>query len=127
MKYFFFFFTLLLTVQQGLSQKAIVVKGIVKTSDNKILAKASVILYYKADKDSLKTSSGENGEFSFPNAKAKKLAVVVSYVGYLTFTGSYDFSNTTTEQTITDIVMSPGINTLQNTNTRRYRLFFNRQ
>ncbi|MBC7536622.1 MAG: outer membrane beta-barrel protein [Ferruginibacter sp.] len=114
MKYIFFFFCLLLIAKQGLSQKTIVVKGIVKTSDNKSLAGASIILYYKADTDSLKKSSGENGEFTFTNAKAKKMAVIVSYVGYATFTGSYDFSNLSGEQVINDIVMSPGISDLEN-------------
>ncbi|MEO8769188.1 MAG: TonB-dependent receptor [Ferruginibacter sp.] len=113
MKYLFFFFSILLTTQ-SFSQQSIVVKGVVRTIDGKPLAKASVLLYYKGTKDSLKTSSGDNGEFSFSNARAKNTGLIVTYIGYNTFTNSYDFTNESGVQTIDNIIMAPGNSTLEN-------------
>ncbi|MFT3911791.1 MAG: outer membrane beta-barrel protein [Ferruginibacter sp.] len=114
MKYTFFFFSLLLSITQGFSQQSIVVKGVVRTADGKTLSKATVLLYYKGDKDSLKVVSGDNGEFRFSNAKAKSTGLIVTFVGYNTFTASYDFTNAHDDQTINDIVMTPGSGTLEN-------------
>lgn len=96
------------------AQQTVNVKGIVKTSEGKVLSKASLLLYYKGSKDSLKTMSAENGEFSFQNVKAKHVGLIVSFIGYNVFTDSYDFTNATGEQTINNILMTPGVNTLEN-------------
>ncbi|MEO7523348.1 MAG: outer membrane beta-barrel protein, partial [Ferruginibacter sp.] len=122
MKYFFFFSLLLLVFTQGYSQQSIIVKGVVHTYQGKPLSSATVLLYYKGSKDSLKVISQENGEFKFPNAKAKNTGLIVTFVGYNTFTGSYDFTNLTGEQRINDIVMTAGSGTLDNVTLESSRI-----
>ncbi len=114
MKYIFSLFLIFFFSLQAYSQESISINGIVKTNDGKILANASVILYYKGSRDSIKISSNDKGAFLFPDAKPKPAALIVSYVGYKTFMNSYDFSNLKGEQLINDIVMIPGDNTLEN-------------
>lgn len=114
MKYIFFFFLILFTTSEVFSQQSIIVKGVVRTIDGKPLANASVLLYYKSAKDSSRVSSGNNGEFIFANVKAKNIALIVSYVGYNTFTSSYDFTNVSGVQSIDNIIMIPGSSTLEN-------------
>lgn len=96
------------------SQTGITVKGIVKTDEGKSLAKASVMLYYQGEKDTLKTTSDEKGGFIFSNVRKKNAAILVTYVGFQPFLNSYDFSGVSNEQQVWDIVMKPGDNTLQN-------------
>lgn len=114
MKNIVLLFSLLFFTAKGFSQQTIVVKGVVKTTEGKTLANATVILYYKGSKDSLKTSTNDQGAFRFSNAKARSTGLIVSFIGYNTFTRSYDFTNETGEKVISDIVMSPGISTLEN-------------
>ena len=114
MKYFGCFLILFLFALQGFSQQLIIVKGTVKTNDDKFLKGASILLYYKGSKDSLKTVSNETGGFSFLNVKSKPLVIVVSYIGYSSFINSYDMSSATGEKIIEGIVLSPGFNTLEN-------------
>jgi len=96
------------------AQAKISIRGVVKNADGKTMPNASVILYFKGQKDSLRTVSNDKGIFSFQNVPAKNVAIIVSYVGYKNFTNSYDFTNTSGEQPIFDIVMNPGDNTLAN-------------
>lgn len=114
MKYFGCFLMLLLFTLQSFSQQLIVVKGTVKTIDDKVLKGASILLYYKGSKDSLKTVSNETGSFSFSNVKSKPLVIVVSYIGYNSFINNFDLSTVSGEKIIDGIILSPGINTLEN-------------
>ena len=113
MKYIFFFLSIF-SFAKGFSQKSVIIKGVVKTADGKTLSNAFVTLYYKGYKDSLKTVSTDNGGFKFLNARAANTGIIVSYTGYKPFMNSYDFTNLSGEQTISDIVMAPGISTLEN-------------
>lgn len=114
MKYFGCLFILFLFTLPGFCQQLIVVKGTVKAADDKLLRGASVLLYYKGSKDSLKTVTNETGAFSFANVKSKPLVIVVSYIGYNSFINSYDMTNVSGEKTIESIQLTPGINTLEN-------------
>ncbi len=112
MKHILFFLFLFFISILGYAQVS--VKGIVKNDSGKPLANASVSLFYKADKDSLKTLSNNNGSFIFPGVKSKHVALLVTYIGYKPFLGSYDYTNLSGEQFIENIQMIPGINTLDN-------------
>ncbi|MBS1741467.1 MAG: outer membrane beta-barrel protein [Bacteroidetes bacterium] len=114
MRYLIPVFILLFITGTIQAQHTIVVKGIVTTIEGKPLPNATVMLYYKGSADTLKAVSSENGSFRFSNAKAKNTGLIVSYVGYNTFTSSYDFTNETGEQEISNIILSPGIATLEN-------------
>ena len=95
------------------AQSPISIRGIVKTADGKSMANASVLLYYKGRHDTLKTVSNDKGVFAFKSVLPRNVAVMVSYIGYKTFSNSYDFSKATGEQSIFDIVMNPGDNLLE--------------
>ena len=95
------------------AQKTITVKGAVKTEDGKGLAHASVFLTYPGTKDTLKTITNDRGAYSFSNVKAKKTVIGISYIGYKKFLDAYDYSTSTGEEVNSDIVMSPGDNTLE--------------
>ena len=94
-------------------QEKITVRGVVKTEDGKPMPNASVALFYKGDKDSLKTVTNTKGVFTFLNAKAKNTGIIISYVGYKTFLNSYDYSKAFGQQDIFDIVMLPGNSLLE--------------
>ncbi len=113
MKYFFPVIALLLLCLTGFAQKAMVVKGAVKTEDGKPLSGASVVLYYAGSKDSVKTVSNEKGAFTFNNVAPVKVRVVVSFIGFKKFGNEYDYSGAFGEQNIWDIVMVPGDYTLE--------------
>ena len=98
---------------QSFAQKQIKVKGVVKNDEGKSLSGASVILFYTGTKDSLKTISNDKGIFNFTAVSAAKIGVLVSYVGYKSFISTYDYTGESGDQTIWDIVMSPGNSTLE--------------
>lgn len=98
---------------QSFAQKQIKVKGVVKNDEGKSLSGASVIMFYTGTKDSLKTISNDKGIFIFSAVNASKIGVLVSYVGYKSFISTYDYAGETGDQTIWDIVMSPGNSTLE--------------
>lgn len=109
------FLTLALLLQQrAIAQTGLTVKGVVKTEEGRTLSKASVLLWYQGERDTIKTVSDEEGRFHFNQVRKKKLAVLVTYVGFRPFLNSYDFSQSDGEQQIWDVVMKPGDNTLQN-------------
>ncbi|MEO6406828.1 MAG: outer membrane beta-barrel protein [Ferruginibacter sp.] len=96
------------------AQKTISVKGIVRTDDGKNLSGATVILYTAGEKDTARTVSNEKGVFSFTNVKTKNTGLRISYIGFKTFLNYYDFTNSTSNQDLFDVVMSRGSNTLEN-------------
>ncbi len=104
----------LLLQQRAMAQTGLTVKGVVKTEEGRTLSKASVLLWYQGERDTIKTVSDEEGRFHFNQVRKKKLAVLVTYVGFRPFLNSYDFSQSDGEQQIWDVVMKPGDNTLQN-------------
>ena len=53
---------------------------------------ASILLYYRGEKDTLKTVSNEKGVFTFQRVSPKKITLSISYIGYKNFTNSYDLS-----------------------------------
>ena len=98
---------------QSFAQKQIKVKGVVKNDEGKSLSGASVTLFYTGTKDSLKTISNDKGIFIFNSVRTAKIGLLVSYVGYKSFISNYDYAGETGDQTIWDIMMSPGISTLE--------------
>ena len=112
MKIIYALIALLLFSTVIMAQSKTSIRGIVKNAEGKPMSNASVMLYYKGRPDTLKTVSNDKGVFVFQNVLARNVVVMVSYVGYKTFINSYDYSGATGEQSIFDIVMSPGDNTL---------------
>jgi hypothetical protein len=112
MKFIYTLLTLLFFSTIMMAQSKVSIRGIVKTDNGKTLPNASVILFYKGQKDSLKTVSNDKAVFHFQNVPAKNVSIIISYIGYKTFRNSYDFSKATGEQTIFDIVLIPGDNLL---------------
>ena len=113
MRYLFLALTSLFLSLTTVAQKQLVVKGAVKAEDGKPLAGASVVLYYTGKKDSLKTITNEKGNFSLSNVAAAKVQVAVSFIGYKRFVNEYDYSASSGEQNIWDIVLAPGDYTLE--------------
>lgn len=95
------------------AQNTLSIRGIVKNADGNIMPNASILLYYKGEKDTLKTVSNEKGVFTFQRVSPKKVTLSISYIGYRNFTNSYDLSKSSGEFDINDIVLNPGDNMLQ--------------
>lgn len=110
------FLSLLLTwlVSFTIHAQTISVRGTVTSNDGKVLPNASVVLYYKGSKDTLKTITNDKGEFHFNNAKPRNTGLIVTFIGYNTFTNSYDYTHASGEQVISDIKLTPGAGTLEN-------------
>ncbi len=113
MRIILLFVTLFLFSIQGIAQSGINIRGFVKTADGKPLSNATVLLYYKGQKDTLKTVSNDKAVFVFNNVTPKNIGIIVSFIGYKKFINSYDYSKASGEQEIFDIVMNPGDNMLQ--------------
>ncbi len=114
MRYFLFLLAgFFFSTQQGLAQKQVSVKGVVKTTEGGTLSGASVLLYYPGQKDTLRTVTNDKGAFALSNVENKKVTVMVSFVGYRSFVNQYDYRNQSGEQMIWDIAMSEGDNTLE--------------
>ncbi len=112
MKVIYTIISLLLFTTVAMAQASIDIRAVIKTAEGNTLSNATVILYFKGQKDSLKTVSNDKGVFIFKKVPAKNVSIIVTYVGYKTFRNSYDFSNASGEQSIFDVVMVPGDNTL---------------
>ena len=65
----------LLTSATLFAQGNLRVRGTVRSSDNKNLAGASVILKYEGSKDSLKTATTDKGVFTFGNVGEGKVLI----------------------------------------------------
>ena len=113
MKYFFLLLSGFIFSAQAMAQKQLRVKGIVKSSEGKILSGASVLLFYPGEKDTLRTVSNDKGGFTFSAVRAANVSIQVSFIGFKKFANQYNYSNETTEQNIWDIVLSPGDYTLE--------------
>ena len=95
------------------AQNTLSIRGIVKNADGNILPNASILLYYKGEKDTLKTVSNDKAVFTFQRVNPKKITLSISYIGYKNFTSSYDLSKESGVKEINDIVLNPGDNMLQ--------------
>lgn len=104
---------LLIFSSASFAQKTISIKGIVKTIDGDALPKATVILFYEGQKDSIKTTTNDKGIFSFDNLKPAQTGIAVSYSGYNAFAQFYDYINAEGQQLIADITLTPGAQTLE--------------
>ena len=58
---------LLISSGAAFAQKTISIKGIVKNNEGDVLSKATVIIFYEGEKDSIKTTASDKGIFSFDN------------------------------------------------------------
>jgi len=96
------------------AQEKIQIRGIVRNAEGKSLSNASVTLFYEGEKDSVRTTTNDKGIFQFANTKPANTGIIVSYIGYDVFARYYDYRNTSGEQNITDISMTPGGKTLDN-------------
>ncbi|MEO7445924.1 MAG: outer membrane beta-barrel protein [Ferruginibacter sp.] len=105
---------LILITFQSFSQQNISLKGIVRSEDGKPLAGASVQYFYPNSKDTIRTTTNEKGNYFFSNVKAGKLGMLVTFIGYRPSLSMYDYGNASGVQEVYPIVMSPGINTLEN-------------
>ena len=113
MKIIYTFFTLIIFSLPAMAQNRISVRGVVKNADGSTMSNASVLLFYKGSRDTLKTVSNDKGVFSFKNVLQKKVGIIVSYIGYKSFINGYDYSKATGEQSLFDVVMNPGENLLE--------------
>lgn len=104
---------LLIFSSASFAQKTISIKGIVKTNEGDVLPKATVIVFYEGEKDSLKTLTNDKGIFSFDNLKPAQTGVAVSYSGYNAFAQFYDYGSAEGQQLISDITLTPGAKTLE--------------
>lgn len=113
MKYAFLLLVSLISIQSVVAQKPIKVKGVVKSSDGKNLSGASVLLYYQGKADTIRAVSNDKGVFTLSNVMPGKASVLVSFVGYRSFFNEYDYSKSTEEENIWDIVLTAGDNLLE--------------
>ncbi|MEJ7611882.1 MAG: carboxypeptidase-like regulatory domain-containing protein [Ferruginibacter sp.] len=97
----------------AIAQKNISVKGTIRTDDGKGLNKASVLLYYPGQRDTLKTFTNDNGIYYFSNVQPRPVNITVSYIGYKKFSDNYNYTNTSGEEVNNDILMTPGDNLLE--------------
>ena len=104
---------ILFTVLCVNAQQTISIKGTIRTEEGKNLNKASVSLIYIGLKDTFKTITNEKGLYFFNKVAAKKAIITVSYIGFKKFTDTYDFTNATGEVVNTEVIMSPGDQTLE--------------
>lgn len=113
MKILFTAFSLMCLINLAYGQERISVRGIVKTDEGKPMANASVTLFYKNEKDSLRAVTNDKGIFIFKNTKPANTGILVSYIGYNIFARYYDYSQASGEQNIADINLTPGGKTLE--------------
>jgi hypothetical protein len=76
------FFIALFMFANVQAQTSAGITGVIKTEDAKPITKANILLYYIGEKDTLKTISNNDGFFSFKDIAAKKLAIIVTHVGF---------------------------------------------
>jgi len=96
------------------AQQKIQIKGVVKTKEGSGLSRATVSLYAQNGKDSLKTTTNENGQFEMAVWSGEKYRLVASYIGFDNFVKALDYSNVSTDQLLEDVVLQPGDNMLGN-------------
>lgn len=113
MKVFTLIALLLITHFVSISQTTLNISGVVKTKDGTPLSNASVILYYKGSADSLRTPTGDNGEFSFKNLRAADAGMVVSHIGYKTSISFIDLRDPKAVSTPIIINLLPGEDMLE--------------
>lgn len=114
MKFILLLFSFSLVFLNGYAQQPINIRGTVKAAEGTYLSKATVILYFPGEKDSLKTLTDETGAFRFTNVKSGNMSIRVSYIGFKPFNKNYDYSGKKGEQELTGIVLDPTGDMLQN-------------
>ncbi|HMJ46909.1 MAG TPA: outer membrane beta-barrel protein, partial [Ferruginibacter sp.] len=105
---------LLFVASQGFAQQSLSVYGTIRSNDGILMNGASVTLHYIGAKDSLKTISGNKGIFKFSQVRPSRVYITISFIGYSTLKNYYDYTTSTGEIAILDIVMIPGDKLLEN-------------
>ena len=113
MKYFLILFIALISISiNSFAQESISISGTVKSNEGNALSHATVMLLNKSTKDSFKVTSQDNGNFRFSNLKADKYAIVVTFIGFDNFVKNLDFSTSSGDVIVDNIVLNPGSNML---------------
>ncbi len=94
------------------AQKPFSLKGKVVDENSKPLANATVMLFVDGQTDSVKTTTNDNGIFLFKNVNPVKIGLAVTFIDYDAYARYYDFGNSTGDQNIADIKLTPGGKTL---------------
>lgn len=90
----------------GVSQTNFRISGKVKNFAGDDLSKATVILFNKTDKDSLKTTTDVNGNYTFTLQKESNVSIRVSYIGYDDCLKEINLNNPI-NQFLDDIILKP--------------------
>src|SRR6476469_8737592 len=95
------------------AQEKIKIQGVVRNEQGKAISKASVLLFHEGSTDTLRTLTNDKGLFEFTAQPLVKTGIAVSYIGFNALARWYDYGMATGDQTITDLVMTPGATTLE--------------
>jgi hypothetical protein len=114
MRFIYFLIGIFLVSNSAFAQQQIQISGTVKTKEGSLLSNATISIFNQNKKDSVKTTSNEKGAFHVTVAANQQYRIVASYIGFDNFVKNYDFSNSTGDQVIDEIVMIPGENMLGN-------------
>ncbi len=106
MKNSIYLFCFLMISICGVSQTNFRISGKVKNIAGDDLSKATVILFNKTDKDSLKTTTDENGNYAFTLMKEANVSIKVSYIGYDDYLKEINLNNPI-NQSLDDIFLNP--------------------
>jgi hypothetical protein len=109
-----FLILFLLISQIIFAQKTTQIKGLVKSSDGNLLSNATITIFFKANKDSIKTLSDEKGNFVFNAIKNERIKLISTYIGFDNFVKYIDLLSKDTQQITEEIIMIPGDNMLGN-------------
>ncbi len=90
----------------GYSQNSFTIRGTVKNKSGNILSNATIVMIDYTKKDSSKTTSDENGNYSFLLTNKTKIRIAVSFIGYDEFFKEIELIHSV-DQTIDDINLNP--------------------
>jgi hypothetical protein len=97
----------------GFSQENRQVSGRVTDSTSSPMARASVRLFGKDFKDTLKAVTNNNGFFLFKNVASPSFTIEISSVGFAKKTKSYTYTSADESIVLDDIVLTQSFTTLQ--------------
>ncbi len=90
-----------------LAQQKRQVQGTVTDTTHSPLNSVMLKLYTTGGKDTLNTFSRANGSFIFSDVASSKFVVIVSSMGYETYVGNYNFTESTMNIRLDEITMLP--------------------
>jgi hypothetical protein len=90
-----------------LAQQKRQVQGTVTDTTQSPLNSVTLKLYISGTKDTLITFSRANGSFTFSGVASSKFIVIVSSMGYETYVGNYNFTESTMNIRLEEITMLP--------------------